>query len=160
MNILIAEDEPVIAQRIERFTRQILGDRVVRVKCLETLEACNSYLLTHQIDLLFLDLNLNGKDGFQVLEGAQAGSFYTVIISAYSERAVQAFDYPVLDFIEKPFDKERLARTFEKLNSFDAKHSFTSKYISLKREGEIKLVEVDHIMYAKGAGVYAELFLI
>lgn len=159
MTILIAEDEPVIAQRIERLTREILGDRVTRIKSFTTLEACNSYMLIHPIDLLFLDLNLKGKDGFKLLEGVQAGSFHTVIISAYSERAVQAFKYPVIDFIEKPFNKDRLIQTFDKINSFDAKHHFTSQYLSVKREGEIKLIEIDHIVYIKGAGVYSELFL-
>jgi len=159
MKILIAEDEPVIARRIERLTRKILGDRITRIKKCTTLAECNSYLMVHPIDLLFLDLNLKGEDGFQLLEGVQTGSFYTVIISAYSERAVQAFDYPVIDFIEKPFDKERLKKTFEKVKYFEAKHHFTSKFLSLKRSGEIKLIEIDQIVYLKGAGVYSEIFL-
>ncbi len=88
-----------------------------------------------------------------------AGSFYTVIISAYSERAITAFNYPVIDFIEKPFNKERLVKTFEKLNDFEAKHNFTSKFLSVKRSGEIKLIENSQILYIKGAGVYSELFV-
>ncbi|HKK44708.1 MAG TPA: LytTR family DNA-binding domain-containing protein [Balneolaceae bacterium] len=159
MKILIAEDEPVIAQRIERFTRAILGDRITGMKHFKTLKEAKSHLEIHQIDLLFLDLNLKGKDGFQLLEGSQAGSFYTVVISAYSNRAIQAFNYPVVDFIEKPFNKERLIQTFERLENFVAKNKFASKFISIKRKGEIKLIEVDHIIYLKGAGVYSELFL-
>ncbi|MFT5141983.1 MAG: two-component system response regulator LytT [Rhodothermales bacterium] len=160
MKILIAEDEPVIAKRIERLTREILGDRITHIKKCATLEECNSYLLTQQIDLLFLDLNLRGKDGFDVLKSAQSGAFHTVIISAYSEQAIRAFDHPVIDFVEKPFNKERLTRTFEKLSNFDAKNNFASKFLSLKHDGEIKLVEVDRIIYLKGAGVYSELFLV
>ena len=159
MKILIAEDEPVIARRIERFIREILGERITRIKKCATFEECKSYLMVHPIDLLFLDLNLKGEDGFNLLEGVQSGSFYTVIISAYSERAIQAFDYSVIDFIEKPFSKERLKKTFEKLNHFDAKHNFTSKFLSLKGGGEIKLIEVSQIIYIKGAGVYSEIFL-
>ncbi len=94
------------------------------------------------------------------MEGLQAGSFYTVIISAHSNRAIKAFEYPVFDFIEKPFNKKRLAETFEKLENFDAKNNFASKFLSIKRNGEIKLIEVDDIRYIKGAGVYSELFLI
>ncbi|MGA7839166.1 MAG: LytTR family DNA-binding domain-containing protein [Ignavibacteriaceae bacterium] len=159
MKILIAEDEPVIAQRIERLVKEILGDRITYIKKCTTVRECKSYLDVHQIDLLFLDLNLKGEDGFDLLEDAQAGSFYTVIISAYSERAIRAFNYPVIDFIEKPFNKERLLKTFEKLNDFDAKHNFTSKFLSVKRGGEIRLIEIDKIIYIKGAGVYSELFI-
>ena len=159
MRILIAEDEPVIAGRIERLVKEILGDRVTSVKKCETLRECRSYFDLHQVDLLFLDLNLKGQDGFDLLEGLQADSFYTVIISAYSDRAITAFNYPVIDFIEKPFNKERLLKTFEKLNDLDAKHNFTSKYLSVKRSGEIRLVQIDRIIYIKGAGVYSELFI-
>ncbi len=159
MKILIAEDEPVIAQRIERLTREILGDRITSIKKCVSVEESKSYLVVHSIDLLFLDLNLKGQDGYQILDDTQSGSFYTVIISAFSERAVRAFDYPVLDFIEKPFDKERLARAFEKINRFDAKHNFTSKFLSIKREGEIKLLEISQIIHLRGAGVYSEIFL-
>lgn len=160
MKILIAEDEPVIARRIERFTREILGNRITGITHLKTLKEAKSYLDLHQIDLLFLDLNLKGKDGFDLMEGLQAGSFYTVIISAHSNRAIKAFEYPVFDFIEKPFNKKRLAETFEKLENFDAKNNFASNFLSIKRNGEIKLIEVDDIRYIKGAGVYSELFLI
>ncbi|MGD9900884.1 MAG: LytR/AlgR family response regulator transcription factor [Calditrichaceae bacterium] len=158
MKILIAEDEPVIAQRIERLVKEILGDRITSIKKCTTIEACRSYLDLHQTDLLFLDLNLKGEDGFDLLGDAQAGSFYTVIISAYSDRAITAFNYPVIDFIEKPFNKERLQKTFEKLNDFDAKHNFTSKFLSIKRGGEIKLIEMSSVLYIKGAGVYSELY--
>ncbi len=159
MKILIAEDEPVIANRIERLTREILGDRITSIKKFTTLEEARSCLALHQTDLLFLDLNLKGKDGFHLLEGLQAGSFYTVIISAYGERAVQAFNYPVIDFIEKPFNKDRLVQTFQKLENFEAKNNFASKFISLKKNSEIKLIEVDRIVYIKGAGVYSEIIL-
>ena len=159
MRILITEDEPVIAQRIERLTRSILGSRITSVKICRTLAEANSFLIAHQIDLLFLDLNLKGEDGFQILDNAEAQSFYTVIISAYSEKAVRAFDYPVIDFIEKPFDRDRLAKTFERLNNFDAKNNFTSKFLSLRRAGEIVLIDVEKIVYIKGAGVYSDIFL-
>lgn len=157
MNILIAEDEPVIAQRIERLIKEILGDRITKIKKFTTIEECKAYLYVHQIDLLFLDLNLKGKDGYDLLNDMLADSFYTVIISAYSERAITAFNYPVIDFIEKPFNKERLVKTFEKLNDFDAKHNFTSKFLSVKRGGKIILVEIKQIIFIKGAGVYSEI---
>jgi len=160
MKILIVEDEPVVAKRIERLTKEILDKRVISIKKVTTLKEAKSYLMLQQIDLLFLDLNLKGKDGFDVLDNIQADSFYTIIISAYNERAIKAFNYPIFDFIEKPFDKDRLIKAFEKVNNFDLKNNFTSKFLSLKMNSEIRLVEIDKIIYLKGAGVYSELFLV
>lgn len=158
MKILIVEDEHVIAQRIERLTREIFADsRYVQFHAVTTIEEARSYLLVHQIDLLFLDLNVKGSDGFLLLDEPAAGSFYTIIISAYSDQAIRAFGYPVVDFIEKPFSRQRLEQAFDKLNHLAEKNDFTSQYLSIKKGGEIKLIEIDQILYLKGAGVYSEI---
>lgn len=159
MRILIVEDEFVIASRIERLCKDILHDKVTQIKIFHDLIEAKSYIDHFQIDLLFLDLNLKGEDGFNILETTQANSFYTIIISAYDERAIEAFHYPVIDFIEKPFNEDRLRMAFSKLNSFEHKNNFASKFISLKKGSEIKLIAIDSIVHIKGAGVYSELVI-
>ncbi len=112
MRILIVEDETVIARRLERLVRQILGQQLVWLKRADCLAAARADLESFPIDLMFLDLNLHGKDGFGLLEHAVAGAFHTVIVSAHTNQALRAFEYGVLDFVAKPFDKERLEKTF------------------------------------------------
>ncbi len=71
--------------------------------------------LSTPIDVLFLDLNLNGKDGFDLLKTSVSGAFHVIIISAHTEQALKAFEYGVLDFVGKPFNKERLARALDRV---------------------------------------------
>src|SRR5688572_16580366 len=114
MRILIAEDESVIARRLERMVKEILGERAGSVAVKESLADAGEYLFEKPIDLLLLDLNLNGEDGYDLLKLAAAGSFQTIVVSANSDRALEAFQYGVLDFVPKPFDLERLKRALDR----------------------------------------------
>ena len=82
MRILIVEDEPLLAQRLERFCREILGDRLESVRVATMFAEASARLDESPIDLLLLDLNLHGRDGMQLLATSVAGSFHTIIVSA------------------------------------------------------------------------------
>ena len=113
MRILIVEDESSIAQRIQRMVAEATKQKAV-IKMAYTVDQASLYLKENVIDLLLLDLNLNGKSGFELLQQAVAGSFHTIIISAYKEKAIEAFEYGVLDFVSKPFTQERLQKAIER----------------------------------------------
>lgn len=159
MRILIVEDEPVIARRLERMLRELWEERITSLKMLHRLDEARAYLSATPIDVLFLDLNLYGKDGFELLKTAVAGSFQTIIVSAHTDQAIRAFEYGVFDFIGKPFSVERLQTTLDRLD--DARHraDYGAKYLSVRKGGGVKLIPVDEVMYIKGAGSYAEIVL-
>lgn len=159
MNILIIEDERVAARRLERLLREILRDRTCSIHLCETLESSQTYLANNAIDLLFLDLNLNGKDGFTILQNIVAESFQTIVVSANTDRAIEAFDYGVLDFIPKPFDKERLVKAFQRLDHSTSSFAYSAKVVAVKNHGTIILVPVDTILFFKGAGDYTQIYL-
>ncbi|MBK7227614.1 MAG: hypothetical protein IPH97_01775 [Ignavibacteriales bacterium] len=62
-------------------------------------------------------MNLNAKDGFELLKQVVSQSFHTIVISANINRAIEAFEYGVLDFIPKPYNIERLKAAFQRLQS-------------------------------------------
>ena len=68
MHIVMLEDEPIVAQRIERLTRELLEDKLSILKWFNTVDAALDYLAEKPIDLLLLDLNLSGRDGFEILK--------------------------------------------------------------------------------------------
>lgn len=158
MKILIIEDEARIARRIERMIRSILAKEIDTLQLCDSLEDGLKYIAENEIDLLFLDLNLNGKDGFDVLENVVAESFHTIIISAYKDRAIKAFEYGVLDFVPKPFDEDRLAKACQRITK-PAEREVSIKYLAIKKRGKQSLIKVEEILYIKGAGIYTEIFL-
>ena len=115
MQLLIVEDEYSIARDIEYQCRQVLADQIATLKIVQTLEAAQDYLAKHHIDLLLLDLNLSGENGYDLLKYAVSGSFHTIVISAHTDRAMEAFAYGVLDFLPKPLEKPRLEKAFERV---------------------------------------------
>lgn len=159
MKILIIEDENRIATRIERLTKLFFGDKVAIHHC-DNLQDGLQYLETNQIELLLLDLNLNGEDGFDVLENVVSRSFHTIIISAYTHLAIKAFAYGVLDFVPKPFDEQRINQAFQRISSSQNTHTPALTYLAVKKTGSIALIETKDLCYIKGAGIYTELHLL
>jgi two-component system response regulator LytT len=158
MKILIIEDEARIAKRIERMTRDFF-DKDVQILLSDSLENGLSTIDEHSIDLLLLDLNLNGEDGFDVLQNVVARSFQTIIISAYTDKAITAFGYGVLDFVAKPFDENRLAQAFTRFTMPEKKTGQDIQFLAVKKAKTIKLISIKDIRYIKGAGIYTELHL-
>ncbi len=160
MNVVIVEDEPRIARRIERFTREVLSDKITSLQVFEELEPAQSYLAAQAVDLLLLDLNLHGKDGFSILQPLLAAPFHTIIISAYTDRALEAFEYGVLDFVPKPFSKERLAKALFRIHSpTTAAVQKPLKYLTVIKTKTVVLIDIDKIVFIKGAGPYSEIHL-
>ena len=158
MNILIVEDERIIAQRLERFVRNILGPGLHHLHASSSLMAAREQIHSQPPDLVFLDLNLKGKDGFELLQDAVAAAFQTVVVSAHTERAFEAFQHGVFDFIGKPFDEPRVAKT---LNSYlsNQRGQSETRVLAVRKGSGLKLVPLEDIVFIKGANTYSELHL-
>jgi len=159
MRILIVEDERPIAKYIERTCHTILGTKITSIQIQHNLESASIFLVEHLIDLCLLDLNLNGEDGYELLKLAVSGSFHTIIISANTDRAVEAFNYGVLDFIPKPFTEERLQAAFDRYFDLQEKREIKTKYLSVRRGNQIITLSIDDIIYFKASGIYVEAHL-
>ena len=117
MRILVVEDEPVIARRLLRLLGEILQQPAGSIDSARSFDVAQTMLQQNQYDLLCLDLNLHGQDGFDLLAAAVAGRHQTIVISANTDRALTAFEYGVVDFVPKPFDRERLAQALSRVSA-------------------------------------------
>jgi two-component system response regulator LytT len=158
MRILIVEDEITTARRLERMVRELLGDKAESVILKESLADAEEYLFEMPIDLLFLDLNLNEEDGYDLLELAAAGSFQTIVVSANSDRAIEAFKYGVVDFVPKPVDLDRLKLALERA-ALKGPGQTPAQYLSVRKHGKVELIPVENVAYLLGAGNYVEVHL-
>jgi two-component system response regulator LytT len=140
MNVLIVEDESLIAQRIERFTRRILGPAFTHLRASSTFDEASAWLAEQPVDVVLLDLNLAGRDGMELLQASVAGAFHTIIISANADQALGAFEYGVLDFVPKPFNEERLARTLARVRG--ERTTPATKYLAMRKHGRIEPIAV------------------
>lgn len=159
MRIVIVEDETLIANRLKRMISEILDTKLTRIFIETTLEDASEHLFKNPVDLLILDLNLSGKDGFELLKKAVSGAFHTIVVSANTNRALEAFEYGVLDFVGKPFTKNRLKKALDRYQNAEKRNIHPTKYISIRRQEKLILIPISEINYIKGASIYSEIHL-
>lgn len=147
MKIVIIEDEPLIAREIADYTSEILKDNLKLCKIFYTYEEASEYLATETIDLCLLDLNLNGVSGFEILKNTLVKSFHTIIISARTEQALEAFKYGVLDFIPKPLTRERLREGFDRFNSRVAVGKNEIQHLVVRKHNSNHMISISEILY-------------
>ncbi len=157
MNILIVEDEIRIAKLLENQIRELLGSKLKKLSHCQYLAEANNFINKYPLDLLFLDLNLKGENGFDLLQKFTALPFQTVIVSAYKDQAIEAFEFGVLDFIPKPFNKKRLQKTLDRLFHHSTDQGKGLKYIAVKKKGRIVSLPLSEILFIQADGHYTEL---
>lgn len=158
MHVLIVEDEPMVARRLQRFTESILEEDVC-IDAAEQPEAARDTLFEEEVDVLLLDLNLRGEDGFDLLKTSVSGSFHTIVVSAYTDRAIEAFELGVLDFVGKPFGRERLAEAFRRIKAPETRSAPPAKRLAVRKGGDVVLIDVGRVRRVQAAGSYSELIL-
>lgn len=160
MRILVIEDEASIQDRIIRLSKKVLGPQLKSIASCDSIEEGLSAIRSQVIDLLLLDLNLNGEDGFDVLREIVSQSFHTVVISAYPERAIEAYELGVIDFITKPFDEIRLKKAFDRVmgKTRNGRDHF-AKFLAVRKFGLIELIAIEEISYIQADGGYSQLHL-
>jgi two-component system response regulator LytT len=155
MKVLIVEDVTLVAERISDLAQKHLPN--CKVQITYTLTSAKAAMLDNEYDLLFLDLNVNGENGFELLKLAVAASFKTIVITATPDKAAQAFDYGVLDFVTKPIMQRRFKLAVERFLSDDFTQREQLKYLSIKTKGMVNLLPLQDIDFIQASGNYAQI---
>lgn len=158
MNVLIVEDEAVVARRLRRMVAACLAIDEQHMTVKPSLQEARAWLSARRADVLFLDLNLAGQDGFDLLAEAVAGPQHTIVVSANTDRALEAFEYGVLDFIGKPFNQTRVCKALNRLQTKSARHEHL-KFLTVRGHKGLERIPLTDIIAIHGAGDYAELEL-
>jgi two-component system, LytTR family, response regulator len=174
-SVVIVEDEPPARAKLKRFLADAPNFRVVAEA--GTVDEAIAAIATTAPDVLYLDIQLGVRSGFDVLEELHGSvSPLLVFTTAYSEHAVRAFEVQALDYLLKPFDRDRFLRSIERVrvalaepDRGDAEERVrrllaqlpgrpaATKQI-LVRSGERALfVQVDEIDRIEAAGNYVEV---
>ncbi|MEO1365779.1 MAG: LytTR family DNA-binding domain-containing protein [Acidobacteriota bacterium] len=121
LRVLIVDDEPAGRRLLRQLLEREPGIDIVGVcrhgdEAVTVLGAC-------EIDLLFLDVRMPGKDGFEVIQALDHPP-PVVFVTAHEEFALRAFDVEAWDYLLKPFDETRLRETLRRVRArFEASES-------------------------------------
>jgi DNA-binding LytR/AlgR family response regulator len=158
MRILIVEDEPAIARRLDQFCRAILGDRLEVAMIAPTYEAAGAQIGGQQFDVMLLDLKLHDRDGMELLASSVCESFHTIVVSANTDQALRAFEFGVVDFVAKPFTLERIANALGRVQP-GGRAAQSARCLGIRKHGRVELIAVDDVLYVEGADKYSEVVL-
>ncbi|RDV26019.1 DNA-binding response regulator [Alteromonas aestuariivivens] len=116
---IVVDDEPLarkgLKARLERH-----ADIEIVAECQNGLDAV-SMISQHRPDLVFLDIQMPGLNGFQVIHKLRELNQpipMIIFVTAYDSYAIKAFDVHALDYLLKPADDERLAAALEKVREY------------------------------------------
>ena len=111
---ILVDDEPLAIQGLE-LRLAAHEDVEIIEKCANGREAIRA-IKTHKPDLVFLDIQMPGFDGFSVISGlAEIEPPLFVFVTAYSDHALKAFEAQATDYLMKPVDESRLADTLDRV---------------------------------------------
>jgi two-component system, LytTR family, response regulator len=157
LKTLIADDEPLARERL-RFL--LAGDAAIEIveECRNGREVVAA-LKSKPIDLVFLDIQMPGNSGFEVIE--EVGPAHmpaTVFVTAYSAYAIKAFEVHALDYLTKPVEPERLEATLARVKEVIAAKTALSTQAQLrglleglKKSGEPGAGYVERLLVPNGA---------
>ena len=113
---LIVDDESLARERIRDMLASAAQVEII-AECANGREAIEA-IQTLSPDLVFLDVEMPGIDGFGVLEALSPAQIPTIIfVTAYDQYAVRAFEVYALDYLLKPFDQERFEKALDRAKS-------------------------------------------
>ena len=154
MQIVLVEDEPMVARRLRRFVSECTQNKAT-IRQFSNLDDAQDSLASQPADILFLDLNLHGKDGFTLLNEQLAQPFHTIVVSANTDRALEAFELGVLDFVGKPFTQERIEKALKRYT--DKNYKGQCKQLSYKKQNSVHFININDIQFVQAAGHYSEI---
>ncbi|HEX9637950.1 MAG TPA: response regulator [Acidobacteriota bacterium] len=172
---LIVDDEALARERI----RDLLGeepDIVLAGECATGSEA-RTALRELTPDLIFLDVQMPELDGFGLLEGIELDHQPVIVfVTAYDQYALRAFEVHAVDYLMKPFDRERFKKALERarreiaqtknrdlsdqlrhlIRDLGSEKVYTERLV-VKSGGRIRFLKAEEIDWIEAAGNYVRL---
>jgi len=112
----IADDEPLARERLVSMLDAHRNYEIV-AHCKDGAEAVAA-IRRKSLDVVFLDVRMPELDGFQVLEALGSGPLPVIVfVTAFDDYALRAFDVSALDYLLKPFDRERFEKTLARVEA-------------------------------------------
>jgi two-component system LytT family response regulator len=184
IRVLIVDDEPLARERLAELLARETGVEIVGTA--DNGIAAVESIRTKSPDLVFLDVQMPGKTGLDVVRDVGADAMpATIFVTAFDQYALRAFEVAALDYLVKPFDDERFEQAFQRARRLlelremgklrerllavlqesggdatarpAAEESPYLERIAVEMRGKVRVVPVDQIDYITASGPYAEL---
>lgn len=177
---VIVEDEINARQALQKLL-ELYAPEITVVGTAATVDEAQAVIASSHPQLLFLDIQLDKEQSFDLLRRIDPSHYQIIFVTAYNEYALEAFNYSALDYLLKPINPLRLQKALKKainrmqesaesllsqqkdqLNQLLAVYSdkaLNKRKIILKERDMMHLIQVEDILWCEAKGSYTEFFL-
>ena len=172
---ILVDDEPRGLSSLQKLLELNCADVEITALCSNVDDAIEK-IQSLNPDLVFLDISMPVKNGFDLLKEFKDASFEVIFVTAHNEFMIEAFHFSAVDYILKPVDFELLKdavkrakkRITEKvgsknietfLHNAQLKHSQYRMKLCIPSLKGFQVIELDDILYAESSGNYTNLYL-
>lgn len=162
----------------ERMARTLLGGMLAEF-CgnVELLDSCPDLpsgikaIRKHKPDIVFLDIEMPGYSGLEILDFFDENEidFSIIFTTAYNQYALQAFKLSAIDYLLKPIDSAELEKAIERYQKTETKKNYqvlrdnlnvnAAQKLAVHTINSVKFIETDQILFLKAEGAYTEIML-
>jgi two-component system LytT family response regulator len=172
--VVVVDDEALAREKLRTLLAEH-DDVELLAECSNGAEAVEA-IARERPDVVFLDVQMPELDGFAVLEALEPDTAPTIVfVTAYDHYAIQAFEVHALDYLLKPFDRERFVRTLDHVRAAlgHDRHDLGAHLRALLRDvrrederparllvksgGRVTFVTVSDVDWIQAAGNYVEI---
>jgi two-component system, LytTR family, response regulator len=153
INCIVVDDTPLAVEKLEGFISQV--PHLNLLKSFNNGIEAISFIKTHTVDLVFLDIQMEQFSGLQFLDSLRNPP-QIIIVSAYSQYAVSGFDHSVADYLLKPYSFERFLKAIDKVKT-DPDFISQKEYMFVKTEYRMERINFPDILYIEGKGAYLRI---
>lgn len=169
MKVLIIDDEPLARSMVKEYLLHYPEMEILQ-ECGDGFEGLKAIQL-HQPDLIFLDIQMPKINGFEMLELVDHPPLI-IFTTAFEAFAIKAFETHAVDYLLKPFSRERFDKAIQKLKQLDAKTADAATEAVLEEAGhnplqqnrvvvkdgnKIKIIPITQIQYLEAADDYVKI---
>ncbi len=163
---ILIDDEPLARTLIREYLQDIPGIQVI-LECNDGFEGIKA-IQNLNPDLIFLDIQMPRLNGFEMLELLDKPP-KVIFTTAFDEYALKAFEANAVDYLLKPFSKERFAKALQKCLDADTQkqgidmsntvenYPDSANRIVLKTNGNIKILPVSDVIYIEAYDDYVKI---
>jgi len=168
MKAIIIDDEPLARSIINEYIQSFSQIDIVQ-ECNDGFEGLKA-IMQHKPDLIFLDIQMPKITGFEMLELIEQPPA-VIFTTAFDEFAMRAFEAHAIDYLLKPFSKERFDKAVNKLIAQPKLNevalpallqspstAFSTERIVVKNGGKIKIIFLHEILYLQAADDYVKIY--
>jgi DNA-binding LytR/AlgR family response regulator len=165
LSCIIIDDEPNAVDLLDMFIKQATGWTLCH-KCYDALEAM-AVLKQQRVDFVFLDINMPQLSGME-LAALLPPETRIVFTTAYSEYALDSYNFPTIDYLLKPITLKRFLAAQQKVEEYFTTHrpdepaqtpgaKAPGDYFFVKSGKELRKILLEDILYFEGEKEYVRL---